>query len=95
MSKSYEVEIYKTKTGKEPYIDWEKNLDKMTKARIDARLARIRETGNMGVFEAVGDGIFELKFDFGPGYRIYFGLKNETFLILLLRGYKKGTTKRH
>ena len=65
-------------------------MDKTTIARIDARLTRIRETGNFGVCEPVGDGVFELKFDFGPGYRVYFGFKTDTFLILLFGGYKKG-----
>jgi putative addiction module killer protein len=89
MAHIYEIEIYKTINGKEPYVEWEKGLDKATLARIDARLTRIRETGNLGVHEPVGDGVFELKFDFGPGYRVYFGFKKRTFLILLLGGYKK------
>lgn len=38
----------------------------------------------------LGDGIFELKFNFGPGYRVYFGFKKNTFLILLFGGSKKG-----
>lgn len=82
----YEIEIYKTSNGKEPYTEWEKDLDKTT-------LTRIRETGNLGVYEPVGDGVFELKFDFGPGYRLYFGFKKDTFLIFLLGGYKKGQQK--
>ncbi len=93
MSKLYEIEIYRTLTGKEPYIEWEKSLDKTALARIDARLTRIRETGNLGVYEPVGDSVFELKFDFGPGYRVYFGFKTDTFLIFLLGGYKKGQQK--
>ena len=87
---TYEIEIYKTSAGKEPYIEWEESLDKNTLARIDARLARIRETGNFGICEPVGDGVFELKFDFGPGYRVCFGYIAETSLLLLFGGYKKG-----
>ena len=90
MTRFYEIEIYKTSKGKEPYTEWEKGLDKTTLARIDARLTRIRETGNLGICEPVGDGVFELKFDFGPGYRVYFGFKRDAFLIFLLGGYKKG-----
>ena len=41
-------------------------------------------------YELVGEGVFELKFDFGPGYRVYFGFKADTFLILLFGGNKKG-----
>ncbi|MEI6241817.1 MAG: type II toxin-antitoxin system RelE/ParE family toxin [Chlamydiota bacterium] len=62
-------------------------------ARIDARFARIRENGNLGIYEPVGYGVFELKFDFGPGYRVYFGFKTKTFLILLFGGYKKAQQK--
>lgn len=89
----YEIAIYKTSSGKEPYIDWEKSLDKMTAARIDARFARIRENGNLGVCEPVGEGVFELKFNFGPGYRVYFGYITDTFLLLLSGGYKKSQQK--
>lgn len=90
MTKPYEIGIYRTDTGKEPYTEWEESLDKASMARIDARLARIREAGNVGTCEPVGEGVFELKFDFGPGYRIYFGLEKDTFMILLLGGSKKG-----
>lgn len=93
MIKPYEIELYRTAAGKEPYAEWEKSLDKATTARIDARLTRIRETGNMGSCEPVGDGVYELKFDFGAGYRVYFGLQKETFIILLIGGSKKGQQK--
>ncbi len=90
MTKQYEIEIYRTNTGKEPYTEWEESLDKATMVRIDARLTRIREAGNIGNCESVGEGVYELKFDFGPGYRVYFGLETDTFMILLLVGSKKG-----
>lgn len=67
----------------------ERKLGKALMARIDARLTRIREAGNIGDCEPVGDGVYELKFYFGPGYRIYFGLETDTFMILLLGGSKK------
>lgn len=89
MTIHYKIEIYKTKTGKEPYLEWLESLDKSTLARIDARLTRIRSSGNLGICEPVGDGVFELKFDFGPGYRVYFGYEKDTFLILLAGGSKK------
>jgi putative addiction module killer protein len=50
-------------------------------------------SGNLGVCESVGDGVFELKIDFGPGYRVYFGYKTDKVLILLLGGCKKGQQK--
>ena len=93
MTKAFEIEIYKTRTGKEPYAEWVESLDKDTMARIDARITRIEKTGNFGICEPVGDGVFELKLDFGPGYRIYFGYKTDTILVLLFGGYKKGQQK--
>jgi putative addiction module killer protein len=89
----YEINIYKTASGKEPYIEWLESLDRTVRARIKARLTRIQETNNLGIHEPVGDGIFELKFDFGPGYRVYFGFKSDIFLILLFGGNKKGQQK--
>lgn len=69
--KPYEIGLYQTADGKEPYAEWEESLDKAISARIDSKFTRIREAGNIGDCEPVGDGVFELKFDFGPGYRIY------------------------
>jgi putative addiction module killer protein len=89
----YEIEIYKTASKKEPYVDWLESLDRSVRARIRARITRIQETNNLGIYEPVGDGVFELKFDFGPGYRVYFGFRTDTFLIVLFGGNKKGQQK--
>jgi putative addiction module killer protein len=86
----YEIDIYKTSNDKEPYVEWLESLDRTVRARIKARFTKIQETNNLGIYEPVGDGVFEFKFDFGPGYRIYFGFKRDTFLILLFGGHKKG-----
>lgn len=93
MAAQYETTLYNTSNGKEPYTEWLESLDKAVSARIDARITRIEESGNFGVCEPIGEGVFELKFDFGPGYRVYFGYKSETCLILLCGGYKKGQQK--
>lgn len=81
----YDIEIYKTRTNREPYTEWEACLDRQVRTRIDARLARVRLTGNLGDFKSVSDGVYELRFDFGPGYRVYFGfdkLKNRLIILL-------------
>ena len=93
MTNHYTIDIYQTSGGKEPYSEWLDSLDKSALARIDARITRIEKNGNLGDCEPVGDGVFEIKFDFGPGYRIYFGYQAETNLVLLLGGYKKGQQK--
>ena len=93
MTKHYDINVYETGNGKEPYTEWVESLDQTASARIDARLTRIEKNGNRGDCEPVGDGVFELKLDFGPGYRIYFGYETDKMLILLLGGYKKGQQK--
>ena len=93
MTNAFDTEVYKTSTGKEPYTEWAESLDKNALVRIDARITRIEKTGNFGICESVGDGVFELKLDFGPGYRIYFGYKTDTVLVLLMVVIKKDNKK--
>lgn len=93
MTNAFDIEVYRTSTEKEPYTEWAKSLDRNALVRIDARITRIEKTGNFGIHEHVGDGVFELKLDFGPGYRIYFGYKTDTVLVLLFGGHKKGQQK--
>ncbi len=85
----FEISIYKTGTNREPYIEWEGSLDRSVRTRVDARLTRIRLTGNLGDFKSVGNGVYELRFDFGAGYRVYFGLVKNKLLILLAGGSKR------
>jgi len=89
----YDLRIYKTTAGKEPFSDWLEGLDRTVRARIDSRMTRIRKTGNLGTYESVGEGVFELKLDFGPGYRVYFGFENDVLLLLLLGGNKSSQQK--
>lgn len=88
----YEIDIYKTASGKEPYTEWVQGLDKSVRARVNARIARIRDTGNLGDCKHF-DGIIEIRIDFGPGYRIYCGLEQNTLLLLLLGGDKNQQQK--
>lgn len=84
------ITIYQDDTGYEPYTTWFKDLrDRKGKARIEARLRRL-ETGNYGDCEPVGEGVFELRLFFGPGYRVYFGEEAGNIIILLIGG-DKGT----
>jgi putative addiction module killer protein len=54
----------------------------MAQKRIAMRITRL-ETGLLGDWKAVGDGISELRVDHGPGYRIYFTLRDQVIVILL------------
>ena len=75
--------------GHEPYSDWLENLkDQKAKEIVRVRIRRL-ESGLYGDCESVGDGVFELRIFFGPGYRVYFG-EDEGQLVILLDGGDKG-----
>jgi putative addiction module killer protein len=61
--------------------------DRTAKARIDIRLRRL-SLGNPGDAKPVGDGISELRIDYGPGYRIYYVQRGSTLVVLLAGGDK-------
>lgn len=86
---AYEIELYTLPDGKIPFSEWLGKLDKRNQARIVKRITRL-EDGNFGDYKTVGDGVFELRFFFGSGYRVYYGLDGET-LVLLLTGSDKKT----
>lgn len=88
-----EVKIYQNSSGDEPFITWLESLrDIATRLRISKRLRRIEEN-NLGDVEAVGDGIYELRMHFGPGYRIYFAYVGQEVILLLGGGDKSSQTK--
>jgi putative addiction module killer protein len=85
--------IYQTKDGKEPFQEWRKSVrDKITLARIDRRLEYVAQ-GNYGDYKSVGEGVYELRFFFGSGYRVYFAEDGEK-VVLLLHGGDKGSQSR-
>ena len=63
--------------------------DKRAKARIDVRIKRV-SLGNFGDVEPVGNGVSELKIDYGAGYRVYF-VKQGNIIVILLCGGDKST----
>ena len=84
-----EIVAFRAKDGKVPFEDWLDDLnDKRAVARVLARLARVRQ-GNPGDCKPVGEGVSELRVDYGPGYRIYFGQKGQTLVVLLCGGDKR------
>lgn len=88
-----DIEIYVGRDGKSPYSDWLDGLkDVKARAIIRVRIDRVR-LGNFGKCRSVGEGIYELKIDFGPGYRVYFGREGDK-LVILLCGGDKGSQKR-
>ena len=61
--------------------------DRQSRARIDARLLRIR-AGHLGVVKPLRDGIGEIRLDFGPGYRLYLKRQGRAVVVLLCGGDK-------
>ena len=70
------------------YSKWyDKLKDTVAKSRIAVRIRRM-QLGNFGDAKPVGDGVFELRFDFGPGYRVYYTERNGEIVVLLAGGDK-------
>jgi putative addiction module killer protein len=84
---SYIVREYLTASGRSPFRDWLDRLDVPVKARIQARILRF-ESGNLGDCKPIGEGVREARLDFGPGFRIYFGMEGLNLLLLLCGGTK-------
>ncbi len=59
---------------------------------IKRRIVRV-QTGLFGDAKSVGDGVYELRVDHGPGYRVYFGRRGSTLVLLLCGGDKDGQTR--
>ena len=84
-----EVKNYKKRDGREPFTDWISEIkEKKTQAKLRAFIDRVALGGSKKNVEPVGDGVFELKMDYGPGYRIYYGEERQQIIILLLGGSK-------
>jgi putative addiction module killer protein len=75
------------------YSDWFDNLrDRQARARIDIRIRRL-SLGNFGDTKSVGEGVSELRIDYGPGYRVYF-VERDQSIVILLAGGDKSTQER-
>lgn len=63
-------------------------MDAVTAVKVDRYVRRL-ETGNFGAAKPLREGVFELRLDFGPGYRVYYGRAGATVVILLGGGDKR------
>lgn len=84
------IEYFRTESGREPCREWMLSLDTPARLRVYGYLDRVAAGGGKKNIKSVGNGVFEVKIDHGPGYRVYFGQVGNT-LILLLQGGDKST----
>src|SRR5438128_3161341 len=88
-----ELEIYVTEEGRAPFTEWLDSLrDIRGRVKIRTRLNRIR-LGNFGDGAGVGKGVEELRINFGPGYRVYYGQAGLKVVLLLCGGDKSTQTQ--
>jgi putative addiction module killer protein len=78
--------------GRSPFESWFQRINAQAAAKVTTALVRL-EGGNTSNTESIGGGVYELKIDFGPGYRLYFGYDGPKVVILLAGGTKKRQDK--
>ncbi len=85
----YSIEQYKTPEGRIVFREWHGKLrDIKAKIAIDRRIGRLAE-GNFGDHKFCRDGVWELRIDVGPGYRLYYAMAGATLILLLCGGDKR------
>jgi putative addiction module killer protein len=85
----FQVLNYENDSGFQPYTTWLSKLtDRQAKARILVRVMRMAG-GNFGDCKPVGEGVWELRIDWGPGYRVYYAQAGKKLVLLLTGGDKR------
>lgn len=88
-----ELRVYVTQDGRSPFSEWLTALrDSKARAKIRVRLDRV-SLGNLGDCHGLGEGLQELRIDYGPGYRVYFGQLGQAIVLLLCGGDKRTQAK--
>ncbi len=89
MGYSWLIEVVLT----DAFADWLKRLrDRKAAARVAERLRRLA-LGNPGDVKPVGEGLSELRIDYGPGYRVYFVGRGDTIVVVLCGGDKSSQAR--
>jgi len=87
------VERLQLPNGNEPFKIWINQLDKSARAKVYTYIDRVAAGGAKKNIKVLGEGVIEVKVNYGPGYRIYFG-ELDSAIILLLVGGDKGSQRR-
>lgn len=88
----YRISNFIDDNGKEPVKEWLKSLDGTSRKRILLRFDRLKD-GNFGDYKQLSEYLYELRFHFGSGYRVYYTIENNTIVLLINGGNKKSQTK--
>ena len=83
---------YITQDGIDYFDRWMRRQAPQLRARVQTRIDRIR-LGNFGDHRGVGAGVYELRLNFGAGYRIYYGRDGSEVVVLLAAGAKNRQTR--
>lgn len=83
-----EVTNYLDEQGGNPFDDWFHEIEFRAATKVTTALTRMSQ-GNFSNAKGVGEGVFEYRINYGPGYRLYFGKEGEKVVILLAGGTKK------
>lgn len=91
MDRDYLVERYRTRDGKVPFEEWVTKMQRKDPDVVLRILMRINRAikRNFGDYRYLRKGVWEMRVDSGPGYRIYFAVENQQVLLLLIGGDKK------
>jgi putative addiction module killer protein len=85
----YEIDYYKAEDGTAPFREWLAALRDVTgRAKVRVRLDRARQ-GNLGDHKHLDGGLYELRIDSGPGYRVYYAIEGNRLILLLIGGDKE------
>lgn len=88
----FELKHYTDQDGQDLFARWLDHLpDRQAKARVAVRLIRLTN-GNFGDCKPVGDGVWEARIDWGPGYRVYYALEDKRVVLLCEGGDKRTQT---
>jgi putative addiction module killer protein len=84
----YWLQIYQSAGNRRPFSEWLDELnDRQARTRVQTRIDRLA-LGNFGDYRALDGGVYELRIDWGPGYRVYFARIGKLILLLLCGGDK-------
>jgi putative addiction module killer protein len=89
----YQVRHFVTLNGRDPFSEWRNSIqDSRTRIAIDRRINRL-VLGNFGDHRPCREGVWELRIDEGPGYRVYYARASQVVVLLLCGGTKRTQEK--